>query len=331
MESTPRPSQAVATSLETDDFDRMAMAFARWDHRFEQLGRGAFRGRIAFADLDAVQLLDCEVNRAILCRGGRPSGCYTLSPVLAANADSRWRGRSLRPGMINVLGPRLDMDHLTSRPYRNTTLVVRGDLLERAAVGLIGVDFESRLAPGLGHDARAPELAPGLADALALRWRRALSRLARPGADRPEFDATELGLELASGLVRALAVGRVADPVRLAHSQRARVVRQAEEYARAHPPDRVSILVLCERAGVSERSLHYAFLEVTGMSPKAFLKALRLNAARRELLESDPGRGRIGEIALRHGFRRPGQFAADYRRQFGTLPSGAGAVEVARG
>ena len=73
--------------------------------------------------------------------------------------------------------------------------------------------------------------------------------------------------------------------------------------------------------GVSKRTLHYAFLEVTGCGPGEFVKRIRLNAARRELLALGPGRGHIERVARAHGFDRPGNFAADFRRLFGELPS----------
>lgn len=72
---------------------------------------------------------------------------------------------------------------------------------------------------------------------------------------------------------------------------------------------------------MSERTLHYAFSEVTGLSPMAYLKTSRLNRARLELMGCVPGRGQVEAVAWRHGFERPGRFAADFRRLFGMLPS----------
>ena len=67
--------------------------------------------------------------------------------------------------------------------------------------------------------------------------------------------------------------------------------------------------------------MQYAFAEKYGISPKAYIRAIRLNKARKELLASDPAQFKVADIANRFGFWHMGQFAADYRRHFGELPS----------
>jgi AraC family transcriptional regulator, ethanolamine operon transcriptional activator len=56
-----------------------------------------------------------------------------------------------------------------------------------------------------------------------------------------------------------------------------------------------------------------------GMSPKAYLKAKRLNAVRQDLKRAEANA--VAEIANRWGFWHTGNFAADYLRLFGELPS----------
>ena len=82
-----------------------------------------------------------------------------------------------------------------------------------------------------------------------------------------------------------------------------------------------SVRDLCRTIGVSERTLQYAFVAHFGVTPASYLKAVRLNGARREFRRSDPLDAKISEIAGRWGFWHMGQFAADYRKQFGELPS----------
>jgi AraC-like DNA-binding protein len=105
------------------------------------------------------------------------------------------------------------------------------------------------------------------------------------------------------------------------HSNGARVVRRAEDYMQAHLGDPLSMLDLCRELGVSERTLHYAFQDVRGLSPMAYFKANRLNAVRQELKAAAAGTTTVREIAQRWGFGHSGEFAADYRRLFGELPS----------
>ena len=52
-----------------------------------------------------------------------------------------------------------------------------------------------------------------------------------------------------------------------------------------------------------------------------FINVYRLNSVRVALLAADPDRDSVGDLAAKMGYWHSGQFAADYRRQFGELPS----------
>lgn len=67
-------------------------------------------------------------------------------------------------------------------------------------------------------------------------------------------------------------------------------------------------------------TLERAFSEEFGVSPKSYMQSQRLNAARRDLLIAEP-EGFVADIANRWDFWYMGRFAAEYRKQFGELPS----------
>lgn len=80
---------------------------------------------------------------------------------------------------------------------------------------------------------------------------------------------------------------------------------------------------LCAEAEVSERTLRYAFGDIYGQGPMAFFKILKLHAVRGRLMTGGTEVATVHEIARRWGFTPTGNFAADYRRLFGELPSEA--------
>ena len=98
---------------------------------------------------------------------------------------------------------------------------------------------------------------------------------------------------------------------------RDRALHRALAYIDAHEGEVLHVSDLCRASGASERTLRYAFQERFGVSPKAYLHAVRLNGVRRELRRG----GKVSDVANRWGFWHMGQFAADYRRLFGELPS----------
>jgi transcriptional regulator GlxA family with amidase domain len=57
------------------------------------------------------------------------------------------------------------------------------------------------------------------------------------------------------------------------------------------------------------------------MTPAAYLRTHRLNAAHRELLSADPAVSTVTEIALRWGFGHPGRFSQIHRKLFDEKPS----------
>ncbi len=98
-------------------------------------------------------------------------------------------------------------------------------------------------------------------------------------------------------------------------------MKAAEDYALAHVEERVYVTDLCRAAAVSERALEYAFREVVGLTPVAYLVRLRLHRARQALLAATHGSTTVSAVALEWGFWHFGEFSRAYRDCFGELPS----------
>jgi AraC family ethanolamine operon transcriptional activator len=86
------------------------------------------------------------------------------------------------------------------------------------------------------------------------------------------------------------------------------------------PAESLTLQRICNEVGVSQRVLEYAFREHIGITPKQCLQAVRLTGVRRDLRRSG-AKAKIADVANRWEFWHMGQFAADYRHQFGELPS----------
>jgi AraC family ethanolamine operon transcriptional activator len=82
----------------------------------------------------------------------------------------------------------------------------------------------------------------------------------------------------------------------------------------------ISVREVAEASGISRRTLEYAFRDRYDVSPKAFINSQRLVRVKQDL-RSKPDNVPIVEIANHWGFWHMGQFAHDYQRQFGELPS----------
>jgi AraC-like DNA-binding protein len=97
------------------------------------------------------------------------------------------------------------------------------------------------------------------------------------------------------------------------------LARRAEAWLRQNLTEPPTIAALCEALCARERTLHEAFREHVGTTPKAYLKTLRLLAARSDLLRGLP-KTRVTDVALDWGFLHFGWFSQDYRRLFSETP-----------
>jgi AraC-like DNA-binding protein len=75
---------------------------------------------------------------------------------------------------------------------------------------------------------------------------------------------------------------------------------------------------LARAAGLSETRLKGGFRALFGTPVFAYLRQIRLEAARRLLLERHLN---VTEVSMRVGYANPSKFAAAFRRQFGMSPS----------
>lgn len=197
------------------------------------------------------------------------------------------------------------------RPYLG--LAMR---LDRAAVTALLLDLPPR--PELALDAAQDELEPMTISPSTQAMDDALLRLVRlveaPG-DVPLL-APMIEREL---LYRALQSERGTVLRQFARADsRLSQIRRAVQWIRAHLAEPTSVETLAGIASMSVSSFHRHFKAVTGLSPLAYHKQMRLQEARRRLL-AEPGA--VASVAFSVGYESASQFSREYTRQFGMSPA----------
>jgi len=99
-----------------------------------------------------------------------------------------------------------------------------------------------------------------------------------------------------------------------------RGVKRAVDYMEANADAPITLSDLVAASGTAGRTLYKHFRLSKGMSPMAYLRKVRLQKVREEIL-SDDGASTVTEIATRWGFNHLGHFSAEYRRHYGETPS----------
>ncbi|MFC6669640.1 AraC family transcriptional regulator [Marinobacterium aestuariivivens] len=92
------------------------------------------------------------------------------------------------------------------------------------------------------------------------------------------------------------------------------------DFIHRNAQESISIEDIENTAGVSRNKLYNDFKKYFGEPPTAYLKRIRLERVREDILQ-DHGYENISGIAMKWGFNHLGRFSADYKKQFNESPS----------
>lgn len=308
-----RPIAGAFTESFTD-FDKLAAFFNGWEGQFAQLSTGRFEGRLQVVNGSQLRFVSVAFNQTIHVRGHANEGCASIYLVHSSNAAGLWQGRRLDPGQLVVHGPDASTDHRSARSCQTLGLSLPSEELMHAVRVLTKSHRRERI-PTWSVVSPSP-------DAAAALGRRAQRVIQMGHTDRSWLQSYE-GMRAEEDCLRAMIDAVLAPrnefPSRESLPVRAALVRRAEELMRARIQEPMGAMALCEAVGASDRTLRLAFRERYGMGPMAYFKTLRLNAVRDALKRETTGH--VAIVARRFGFHHLGNFAADYRRLFGSPPS----------
>ncbi|ALL63479.1 Ethanolamine operon regulatory protein [Paraburkholderia caribensis MBA4] len=319
--SSPLP-RAAACRFETSvahDADEQARNLHGWTQTYDQLTAGRFVGRLTGLHLDDMHVF-CETTS------------QTLRQTCEVPSDAYWFGIPADDQRVGRIGPQpiggdslafqrggVEFELLTPGGYAIFGVVVRGEVLHRHAEFVEHADLIGRAAIGRAAHAgvipidtqnksRFCALLAGMLDDAA---NAALSERAR----------RNLQASVLSSLFELCTTASL-EPVAIpARPRRQWIVSEARDYVLANRDRPIGVPELCERLHVSRRTLQYCFQDVLGLAPASYLRAIRLNGARRDLCGAAPGERTVQDVAAAWGFWHLSQFATDYRKLFGVRPS----------
>lgn len=294
------------------DFDEMAAGARHWDIHCEQVGRGAFKGRIAQVILTSMHLGRVQWDPGILERGSAPAKYWTFGVPIACGGTLHARARPIAPGQLAIVPANEDIAFTANGQTDLMVVSVSTAEIERwmrARRGVNGIDRRYLSRPWAISSSEMKQRAMQLRDTLNIL-------LEQPKTDAaPDVLAQAQAAVLETVLVIAPSI-EIVEPLH----RRAKIAVAMRAILEDNVESPLTITDICERVGARERTLFLASFEAFGRSPRKLLHELRLNAARRELLHPSSTTS-ITAVALRYGFFHLGRFAREYRRQFGESPS----------
>jgi AraC-like DNA-binding protein len=213
-----------------------------------------------------------------------------------------------RPAMFPVGKPYL----FDFQDYRQNLVHFRAGFLEEVAA-----EHEGALAAPLLFDHTATP------DATALvRWRSTVDEAARLiiGGRPTPLQLAEIDRRTAVALLDTFAHQAAVLPDSLLVPRNARL-RLAVEFMHARADAPISATTVAEEVGLTPRGLQQAFQRQLGETPTEYLRSIRLDRVRAELLNLAPNDTTVAQVAARWGFSHAGRFSAAYARRFGEYPS----------
>ena len=319
VDSTSRPHTPPVTvvSGEFSDFDEPAEAVSGWGLDWVQLDRGPLRSRIRQVVGPSVMLSRFKFNRKFHQRGQSPPGVLTFGLNGRGSPVPEWRRGAGGDNAVIVFPKGDEFDAVSQAGFFGDTMSLPEERIRQVAHHLGAPDPLKPLSGGMDLVDMAPELIESIRGRLDAMHSEAEGP---PSGHRNLSVWSTSESELVATLVAGLSAGRSPEAAVSGPVLRRRAMQKALEFIDAHADDAPTVEMICAAANASWRTLNYAFRERFDLTPKQYLHRVRLQRVRQDLVRS-AGAAPISEIAAHRGFWHMGAFAADYRRQFGELPS----------
>ncbi len=322
-------AQFVAHS--THDVDDQSQALDGWQQRYQQLSAGRFQGVAWQMVLDGGTFVREWTNLHLSEHITPPPDHVVLAVPTAVSRGSTLAGQPLQRESLMVLASGQEHDLVSTGEMDLIGLAVHRSVLAQLAPAKLEWLAQAERERNLS-------LSPDAADAIR-RLLMAVSGLsgAAPGPSGTQAPvggapaSAEAGGDVVPGAEQEILHSTLLQTLLLAmHSQgdvhiprradtRQRVVRRAIDFMNAHLHSDIGVGEICAAALASRRTLQYCFEELLQTTPQAYLRALRLNEARR-LIKSH-GERPIQHVAHDLGFSSASHFTRHYKHMFDELPS----------
>lgn len=305
-----------ADTLRFSDVFLHSQAFSNWNQRYDQISPGSLRTCLRQVVGSRIHVFHELINQRVLEQGRAPrdSLCFAMPVVHTVAPIVQGRAVSC-PSLLMLRGGDEFAVHLPCNTELMAFTIHTSALVEEESGAFANLPERMLKQPVM-------PLSP-------VRYQTAIDRLQKlleQALDADSLTHRELFSEkllvhsVIDVLFDLLKPDESGDRPALHMSTQSYVVRKSQEIAVESGEEILTVLDLCHRLKISRRMLQYSFQNVTGMTPTAYLRSIRLNAARRFLMTT-PSTVRIGDAAALFGFCHFGRFSSYYQQQFSELPS----------
>lgn len=296
-------------------FEELACAVTGWNLDFIQLSPS--EGNCLLQQMASPNMLfsRAQLSAKFEQRGG-PSQDYRTFALMAPGCPAlKWCRQAITQRSLIVFPANGDFNSISQPGFHMYTASLSQGLLERIS----GKYFQCELEDILGKERNVVHCHPSQSAKLRGLFLQ-LSRLSSQNSSHiPSIFQqleTEIGLQLLSSIDSNPSQWRESKK-----NKRQRALQRSLELIDATHKE-LNVGDLLTASDASLRTLEYAFLDHFSISPKQYLKALRLRQFHHQLLTSHVDHSSsVAAIAEAQNFRPSGQLSKEYFDFFGELPS----------
>jgi AraC family ethanolamine operon transcriptional activator len=299
-----------------DSFEELSSLTSRWDIDFRQLSSEYSKSSIFQAKTDLLLLSNVEFGCIVEHRGATPDGMLTFALPYPGCPEFNWFGHTVNDSNLLIF-PRHGENYAFSRAgFKAMTI----SFPESELIKL----FEDNEINNISQHLKSCEVVKQVQKEYLDVLRTLLLELEHSLKD-VEHSETRLSFEntIQTQIIQTLFDIIVECKIIPQHinQRHFRLLNQFIGYIDERYDEQIRLKELYLEAQVSGRTIQNLFRKSTGLSPKSYITGKKLYQVHRELWHTKNAEQSITDIIANAGFWHMGQFAADYSKLFGELPS----------
>ncbi|WP_395396427.1 helix-turn-helix domain-containing protein (plasmid) [Novosphingobium sp. BL-8A] len=300
--------------LAVNGIEEFAEAVAGANLETAQLARGRMIGSLAYLQDKGVTYSSGMVGRRLALRGCLSESMVTIGIGVRLGSGSRQWLNEVRTGEFAVFLPGASHDALYGDGSTYFCATLNTDHLEEIAAEM-GLVLDRRQ---LGETGVSQHPLPVAVLKTATPLVGSLHGASLGNADDPSV----VGRYLLRQTIKIMSRPPRHMTGRQSPAGHAKIVARAHDYILAHIDRPIVTETLCRSIGVSPSTLNRAFHEILCETPHSYVRKLRLNRIRNDIVSDAEAICTITIAANRWGISEMGRLSRWYRYLFDELPSG---------
>jgi AraC family ethanolamine operon transcriptional activator len=298
----------------SNHFEELSAMQFGWEAEFTQLGPAEQASRINLVQSDNAGICRFQFNSKFDQRMYVQPGYYSFGLLEPDTTRALVQGKTAPPGAL-IAFPRQEEAHgVSTAGFHGNGIHFKETYLEAIAETVLRVPLR-RLVPTPRIYTLTGPLLSSLRGEL-YKWRQIAASELRTSAAMTAYREEALAIAVLNGLSHSAEVQETP------FLNTDKVVKLVLDYVHSEPSEEITAVKLCTLADCSQRWLEHSFKKRFGVTPKKYVKYLRLSRLRENLLNpAQVEHPTVIELASVYGFWHMGQLAADYRKVYGELPS----------